>query len=64
MIRSGMFFGIGVGPGEPGLIPVAAWDTSEKVSCDLCSSGQDHGSFGCTSLLADGRDSARSVSRN
>jgi precorrin-2/cobalt-factor-2 C20-methyltransferase len=25
-----MFFGIGVGPGEPGLIPVAAWDTLKK----------------------------------
>ena len=30
MIRSGMFFGIGVGPGEPGLIPVAAWDILKK----------------------------------
>ena len=30
MIRSGMFFGIGVGPGEPGLIPVAAWNTLKK----------------------------------
>jgi precorrin-2/cobalt-factor-2 C20-methyltransferase len=28
--RSGMFFGIGVGPGEPGLIPVAAWNTLIK----------------------------------
>ncbi len=27
---SGMFFGIGVGPGEPGLIPVAAWNTLKK----------------------------------
>jgi precorrin-2/cobalt-factor-2 C20-methyltransferase len=25
-----MFFGIGVGPGEPGLIPVAAWNTLKK----------------------------------
>jgi precorrin-2/cobalt-factor-2 C20-methyltransferase len=25
-----MFFGIGVGPGEPGLIPVVAWDTLKK----------------------------------
>jgi Precorrin-2 methylase len=25
-----MFFGIGVGPGEPGLIPVLAWDTLKK----------------------------------
>jgi precorrin-2/cobalt-factor-2 C20-methyltransferase len=30
MNRSGMFFGIGVGPGEPGLIPVAAWNTLKK----------------------------------
>jgi precorrin-2/cobalt-factor-2 C20-methyltransferase len=30
VIRSGMFFGIGVGPGEPGLIPVAAWNTLKK----------------------------------
>ena len=30
MTRSGMFFGIGVGPGEPGLIPVAAWNTLKK----------------------------------
>jgi precorrin-2/cobalt-factor-2 C20-methyltransferase len=28
-----MFFGIGVGPGEPGLIPVAAWNTLKK--CDV-----------------------------
>jgi len=28
--QSGMFFGIGVGPGEPGLIPVAAWNTLKK----------------------------------
>lgn len=33
MSRSGMFFGIGVGPGEPGLIPVAAWNTLKK--CDM-----------------------------
>jgi len=25
-----MFFGIGVGPGEPGLIPVTAWNTLKK----------------------------------
>lgn len=31
MIRSGKFFGIGVGPGEPGLIPVAAWNTLKSV---------------------------------
>lgn len=30
MIRSGKFFGIGVGPGEAGLIPVAAWNTLKK----------------------------------
>ena len=30
MSQSGMFFGIGVGPGEPGLIPVAAWNTLKK----------------------------------
>jgi precorrin-2/cobalt-factor-2 C20-methyltransferase len=30
VIRPGMFFGIGVGPGEPGLIPVAAWDILKK----------------------------------
>jgi precorrin-2/cobalt-factor-2 C20-methyltransferase len=30
VIRPGMFFGIGVGPGEPGLIPVAAWNTLKK----------------------------------
>jgi precorrin-2/cobalt-factor-2 C20-methyltransferase len=30
MICSGRFFGIGVGPGEAGLIPVAAWDTLKK----------------------------------
>ena len=30
MICSGKFFGIGVGPGEAGLIPVAAWDTLKK----------------------------------
>jgi precorrin-2/cobalt-factor-2 C20-methyltransferase len=30
MIRSGKFFGIGVGPGEPGLIPVVAWNTLKK----------------------------------
>jgi precorrin-2/cobalt-factor-2 C20-methyltransferase len=30
VIRTGMFFGIGVGPGEPGLIPVVAWDTLKK----------------------------------
>jgi precorrin-2/cobalt-factor-2 C20-methyltransferase len=29
-MRSGMFFGIGVGPGEPGLIPVVAWNTLKK----------------------------------
>jgi precorrin-2/cobalt-factor-2 C20-methyltransferase len=28
--QSGMFFGIGVGPGEPGLIPVTAWNTLKK----------------------------------
>jgi precorrin-2/cobalt-factor-2 C20-methyltransferase len=28
--RTGTFFGIGVGPGEPGLIPVAAWNTLKK----------------------------------
>jgi precorrin-2/cobalt-factor-2 C20-methyltransferase len=30
VIESGKFFGIGVGPGEPGLIPVAAWDILRK----------------------------------
>jgi precorrin-2/cobalt-factor-2 C20-methyltransferase len=30
VIRSGTFFGIGVGPGEPGLIPVVAWNTLKK----------------------------------
>src|SRR6476619_2548852 len=30
MNRSGTFFGIGVGPGEPCLIPVAAWNTLKK----------------------------------
>jgi precorrin-2/cobalt-factor-2 C20-methyltransferase len=33
MRRTGMFFGIGVGPGEPGLIPVTAWNTLKK--CDV-----------------------------
>jgi precorrin-2/cobalt-factor-2 C20-methyltransferase len=27
---AGMFFGIGVGPGEPGLIPLVAWQALEK----------------------------------
>ena len=30
MTQPGTFFGIGVGPGEPGLIPVAAWNTLKK----------------------------------
>ena len=33
MTSSGKFFGIGVGPGEPGLIPVAAWNTLKE--CDV-----------------------------
>jgi len=33
MNESGRFFGIGVGPGEPGLIPVIAWNALKQ--CDI-----------------------------
>ncbi len=33
MTPSGKFFGMGVGPGEPGLIPVVAWNTLKQ--CDV-----------------------------
>jgi precorrin-2/cobalt-factor-2 C20-methyltransferase len=33
MKSAGKFFGIGVGPGEPGLIPLVAWQALEK--CDV-----------------------------
>ncbi len=30
MKTAGKFFGIGVGPGEPGLIPLVAWQALER----------------------------------
>src|SRR5947209_10625842 len=33
MRAHGMFYGIGVGPGEPGLLPVAAWRALQ--ACDV-----------------------------
>lgn len=32
MSATGTFFGIGVGPGEPGLLPVLAWQTLQQCS--------------------------------
>jgi len=33
MTKLGKFYGVGVGPGEPGLIPVAAWEALQR--CDV-----------------------------